>query len=220
MRLKINKLFGERDYDIAFNENLTILIGENGAGKSTITKILDSVFGGDMLTLSQFDFESISLAIPMTKNNKIIDIVDGNVFPREKFEVNILWEDICQLEYAYDARFKVILKNFLKKYDYQKDIDSIKIDFERFLKEFDDYFQKEKSNIKIVPPLKIDKDEDVKIYFEKEKYEPIGASLIKKSEYHNISQKVICMSVYDKTFGLIKTPYGSKMYLKNLSNCI
>ncbi len=112
MRLKINKLFGERNYDIAFNENLTILIGENGAGKSTITKILDSVFCGDMLSLSQVDFESISLAIPMTENNKIIDIVDGNVFPREKFEVNILWEDICQLEYAYDARFKVILKNF------------------------------------------------------------------------------------------------------------
>ncbi len=61
MRLQIKKLFDEKDFDLKFNENLTILIGENGCGKSTILKILNYIFKQDFISLSTIPFDEITL---------------------------------------------------------------------------------------------------------------------------------------------------------------
>lgn len=214
MQLKINKLFGERNYDLTLNEDLTILIGENGSGKSTITRILDNIIKNDLVSLSQIDFESIILTIPMTNKRKIIDIIDGKPYPREKLEIKILKEDIKQLEYAYDAKFKIILKKFLDKYDFEQDIESAKLDFDNFLKEFDNEFKNEKSNIKIIPPIEIDMDEDMKIFFDINKYSETKE--LCEDFAHQSEESTLINFLYNETQQQIDIPYGSKFYIKML----
>lgn len=44
-RFKINGLFGQKNYDVYFADGgISIIIGPNGSGKTTILKIIDSFF--------------------------------------------------------------------------------------------------------------------------------------------------------------------------------
>ncbi len=60
-RFKIKKLFGFRDVDIPFDNNIKILIGENGLGKTTILNSLYYVLTEKYYKLSQIQFEEIEL---------------------------------------------------------------------------------------------------------------------------------------------------------------
>ena len=69
-RFKIKKLFGFRNVDISFAENIKILIGENGLGKTTILNALYYVLTEKYKKLSQIEFEEIQLIF--TDNKKIL----------------------------------------------------------------------------------------------------------------------------------------------------
>ena len=43
---KIEKLWGYRDIDLTFNNDVNILIGPNGSGKTTILNLLHSILSG------------------------------------------------------------------------------------------------------------------------------------------------------------------------------
>ena len=59
-RLVISKLFGIFDYDIDFGEeNVTILTGPNGYGKSTILRIINALSNGNVIYFATLDFSSI-----------------------------------------------------------------------------------------------------------------------------------------------------------------
>jgi len=58
---KIKNLFGFRDVDIPFDNNIKILIGENGLGKTTILNSLYYVLTEKYYKLSQIQFEEIEL---------------------------------------------------------------------------------------------------------------------------------------------------------------
>lgn len=60
-RLHIEKLHGLYDYDVAFNKDLTFLIGENGCGKTTVLDIVSSIVTGRIYKLAEYKFEKISL---------------------------------------------------------------------------------------------------------------------------------------------------------------
>ena len=60
-RFKIKNLFGFRTIDIPFNENIEILVGENGLGKTTILNALYYILTQKYHKLSKIDFESVSL---------------------------------------------------------------------------------------------------------------------------------------------------------------
>lgn len=58
--MKITKLFGTFDYDISFKSGgVTIITGPNGYGKSTILKIIDALYRGDISFFAELDFEKI-----------------------------------------------------------------------------------------------------------------------------------------------------------------
>jgi predicted ATPase len=60
---KIKKLHGFKNYNLKFKDNTLILVGENGAGKTTILRMLYYIISGQWSTLAGFEFETISLQI-------------------------------------------------------------------------------------------------------------------------------------------------------------
>lgn len=65
--MKINNLViedlyeGAISYDIKFNDDLTILYGDNGAGKTTVLEILTILISGNIIALLKYNFKSITL---------------------------------------------------------------------------------------------------------------------------------------------------------------
>ena len=68
-RFKITKLFGFRDVDIPFENDIKILIGENGLGKTTILNSLYYILSNKLSRLNDIDFEEIELQF--NDDNKI-----------------------------------------------------------------------------------------------------------------------------------------------------
>lgn len=62
-QLKIEKLHGNRNYNLSLSDNTLILVGENGSGKTTVLKILFYILSGQIVSLSKYKFESITITI-------------------------------------------------------------------------------------------------------------------------------------------------------------
>lgn len=73
----VNKLFGNKDITITFYKKTTILIGENGIGKTTILAMLFYALTDNIESLSKFDFESITI---IYNDEKEITIEKNDVF--------------------------------------------------------------------------------------------------------------------------------------------
>lgn len=56
-QFKINGLFGFRNVEINFEDNIKILIGENGFGKTTVLNSLYYLLNGKYIKLSKIEFE-------------------------------------------------------------------------------------------------------------------------------------------------------------------
>lgn len=61
LSLSIEGLHGFKNYKIDFIDNRLILIGENGAGKSTILKILYYLLSGQIHLITQYNFNKITV---------------------------------------------------------------------------------------------------------------------------------------------------------------
>ena len=90
--IKIEKLFGYKDtIDIKFDKSLTILIGANGSGKTTILNIVNNIMNRTYLNLLKYKFEYIKVSyddlnsVIIRKNNKIYII-------NEEYDVTDLLE--------------------------------------------------------------------------------------------------------------------------------
>ena len=59
----INKIWGHYDATFNFNEDVNIIIGRNGTGKTTFMNILTSILTVDIDTLCELDFESINIRL-------------------------------------------------------------------------------------------------------------------------------------------------------------
>ena len=62
IKIKVESLFGLFDYDIPLNDSgVTILIGVNGSGKSTIFKILHNILKAKFYNILDVDFKSFKI---------------------------------------------------------------------------------------------------------------------------------------------------------------
>jgi predicted ATP-binding protein involved in virulence len=95
--IKIQKLFGLFDYNIELNqiENLTILTGPNGYGKTTILNIIYNLFNQRFTYFQKLNFELISFSfdqdkrIDITKVEQTVAIINLDLYvnniPKETF---------------------------------------------------------------------------------------------------------------------------------------
>ena len=60
---KITKLWGYRDINLTFNNNVNILIGPNGSGKTTILNLLHSILSADLRSLLNIKFEHAEIKL-------------------------------------------------------------------------------------------------------------------------------------------------------------
>lgn len=85
-RFEIKKLLGEKDVTIEFSSEITILIADNGIGKTTILGIIYAVLAGQLHRLRRVEFESIRvefesgkvIEIPATSIQAPLDLSDSN----------------------------------------------------------------------------------------------------------------------------------------------
>lgn len=59
--IKVIKLFGEYDHQISLTDGVHVIMGENGIGKTSILKLVNALFSGDILTLTEIKFESFEI---------------------------------------------------------------------------------------------------------------------------------------------------------------
>lgn len=67
--LKVIGLYGNYNYSVNFNKDITLLYGTNGCGKATILNIITSIITGSIYKLFSYKFESIILTYIDEKEN-------------------------------------------------------------------------------------------------------------------------------------------------------
>lgn len=82
--LHVTKLYGNYNYDVKFNSDVTFIFGVNGCGKTTILNITEAIITGCLYKLFDYDFDKIILEYTNQneeysiqidyKNNDIINI--------------------------------------------------------------------------------------------------------------------------------------------------
>lgn len=69
-KLEIKRLYGMYDYHLSFYDDLTLLYGENGCGKTTILDIVTSIVTGRIYNLIAYQFEQIILLYKEKRRSK------------------------------------------------------------------------------------------------------------------------------------------------------
>lgn len=113
--VKIEKLFGIFDYDISFQneENILIITGPNGFGKTKILNIIYSLFNKGFLFFQKLVFETIIISLEMNIEVEISKIQESNKdkvifrFKRDNIEIGI---------FEYSDKFDLELERNLQRY--------------------------------------------------------------------------------------------------------
>lgn len=116
-KVKITKLFGEKNVDINFKPNINILIGDNGCGKTTILELLNYSLKLDIFNLFKYDFEEIILEVDNFKFNilNFKNIIKISVFKEDKNLIsNLEFRNTFFTHYDSDEKYFI---NFLKEED-------------------------------------------------------------------------------------------------------
>lgn len=66
-RFEIKKLHGDKNIDLNLVDNTLILVGENGAGKSTVLQLFYYLLSGQWSSMAKYQFESVCMTIEKKK---------------------------------------------------------------------------------------------------------------------------------------------------------
>lgn len=80
-RFKVKNLYGRQDCTLKFKDNRLILVGENGAGKTTVLRLLFLFLSGQWSGLSKYSFDSVSITI----GGKSISISKSDISKKAPF---------------------------------------------------------------------------------------------------------------------------------------
>ena len=82
LNVELKKLFGYYDYNIDFQDTVTIIHGPNGCGKTTMLKIINAIFNKNFQSIKSTDFESVKFlfsdASSLKVERKIFYLDEGN----------------------------------------------------------------------------------------------------------------------------------------------
>lgn len=125
--IKIKKLFGLFDYHITLDtsENITILTGPNGYGKTTILNIIYHFFNQQFSYFQKLNFESINFEfsenkrMELTKKEKKAILTNNTaIFPRVYTDIHINFSDSEKKigTFIYDSELRELIANELKNF--------------------------------------------------------------------------------------------------------
>ncbi|MBJ6369470.1 AAA family ATPase [Snuella sedimenti] len=105
--IRIEKLFGEKDYEIRLENNRLILVAENGAGKTTIVNIIYFFISRQWTKLLRYEFFAIEIKL------------EKNTIRLEKNEIDILNSDkLNRLLRRYTPAVRERVNAFLQNQDF------------------------------------------------------------------------------------------------------
>lgn len=118
---RVNKLHGTMpDYELRFKDNVLVLVGENGSGKSTMMKLLLYVLSRQWGKLVQFEFDSIEINLG---NDGIVKVrkedLMNNFLSKEKlgFLPNIIRRRLTSREFVDLSEIQMLCKKYGYPYE-------------------------------------------------------------------------------------------------------
>ena len=93
-KIDILGLYNNRDFSVAFQDNTLILVGENGSGKTTISRIIYAVLSCNWDLLNNYPFEKIVVYF----ENEIVEIPENVITDIYRIQ------DIDRMSYFFDRK--------------------------------------------------------------------------------------------------------------------
>lgn len=129
-RFEIKKLHGRRNIDLLLVDNILILVGENGSGKTTVLHLFYYLLSGQWSSMARYTFEEIAItvdnkrhALHYTDFEKSLHDIDRSLLRRvpapirhrmmmllEEKEGRLLPDELEMLCDQYDIPFSMILR--------------------------------------------------------------------------------------------------------------
>ncbi|WP_429844549.1 AAA family ATPase [Brevibacillus sp. FIR094] len=125
--VKITNLFGEKDNvkSISFDNQLTLLVGMNGSGKTTVLNIINAIITKSFMKLFDYDFETVALD---SDEGKILVHKESDKILIGRLDIRNVLKHFPSLKISSEA-IKKIIKNLENgNYDFITDISNKKIE--------------------------------------------------------------------------------------------
>ncbi len=105
--IKIKKLYGFLNKEIKFKTNISILVGINGSGKTSVLNLINWLLKPDFSELCSIEFESIILKFKYKEDNFILTCLQSEV------EITIDLENLSRQKNTIECKqhLKFIQKN-------------------------------------------------------------------------------------------------------------
>ncbi len=131
-RFQITNLHGYKSFDLRLTDNTLILVGENGAGKTTVLQLLYYVLSGQWSSMAKYKFDEVVITIgkkkhslPFSEIEKTIQQIDRHILRRlpppvrhhllslmEQREGRLVTPELEQLCHHYDIPLELLLHEF------------------------------------------------------------------------------------------------------------
>ena len=224
-RLQVNNFAIIEDIDISFNDGLTILTGETGAGKSLIIDSISLLLGqranlemirngqNKAVIVGEFIINNPRAIGILNKNN--IDVVDNKIIVTRTIspsksvvkvnDVVISLQDLNKITpYLADIHMQFDMQKLLNKDNYLGVIDGFRFDLvatykNRYLELLETTKQKYKDYLSLRD--KINKIKERKDIFEYE-YQELSSFDLKENEEQEIDDRISLLKNYDKIYDL------------------
>ena len=224
-RLQVNNFAIIEDIDISFNDGLTILTGETGAGKSLIIDSISLLLGqranlemirngqNKAVIVGEFIINNPRAIGILNKNN--IDVIDNKIIVTRTIspsksvvkvnDVTISLQDLNKITpYLADIHMQFDMQKLLNKDNYLGVIDGFRFDLvatykNRYLELLETTKQKYKEYLSLQD--KINKIKERKDIFEYE-YQELSSFDLKENEEQEIDDRISLLKNYDKIYDL------------------
>jgi len=109
--LKVRKLYGFMDKDISFTKNISILVGINGSGKTSILNIINWLLKPNIGELCLIEFESITLLFNYKGNGYCLTCLQNKVEITFDLENITQGKKFAQIQATFKVHPKKLTKN-------------------------------------------------------------------------------------------------------------
>ncbi|TXF77666.1 AAA family ATPase [Chryseobacterium sp.] len=109
--IKIRKLYGFMDKDIEFKNNISILVGINGSGKTSVLNLINWLLKPNIGELCQIEFESITLDFNYKADDYILVCAQNKVEITFNLENASKKKKFNQIQATFKTHPKKLTKN-------------------------------------------------------------------------------------------------------------